>query len=55
MNGMIAVVEHGNTDTDDDASEYAFLKAHDTANVCDGPFQDMGRDCTVSRDVTSQF
>ena len=52
---MIAVVQVGDADADDDTAEDAFLKGHDAADVGNRTFQDIGSYGIVGQYFACQF
>lgn len=52
---MIAVVEPGDAQTDDDAAEYAFLQGQDAADVGNRSFENTVGNRAVRQDLSRQF
>ena len=52
---MIAVVQVGDADADDDTAEDAFLEGHDAADIGNRTFQDIGRYGVIGQYFASQF
>jgi hypothetical protein len=52
---MIAVVQVGDADADDDTAEDAFLEGHDAADIGNRTFQDIGRYGVIGQYFACQF